>query len=158
MLARLRHWGTSGMARIAVALCLVVSASVFYWASRDYEVIAPDWDGQVRGLSYSPSHTFTKKDHDWTTPEQIDQDMAQLSKLTAHIRPYTVSNGLDKVPEIARRYGMTVSVGAWISSDLDMNEKEVDKLIRVALANRNVDRVIVGNEAILDGFVSTDQL
>ena len=158
MLAKLRHWASGGMARIAVALCLVVSASVFYWASRDYEVIAPDWDGQVRGLSYSPSHTFTRKDHDWTAPEVIDRDMAQLSKLTAHIRTYTVSNGLDKVPEIARRYGITVSVGAWISSDLDLNEKEIEKLIRVALANRNVDRVIVGNEAILNGYVSTDQL
>jgi len=162
MFAKLRR-GVSGVSggtvRIALALLLVVGASVLFWASRDYAVIAPDWDGQVRGISYQPSHLFTEKDHEWTSPEQIDRDMAQISQLTAHVRTYTVSNGLDRVPEIARRYGLTVSLGIWIGSDLDENEKEVDKGIRVALANRRViDRVIVGNESIMRGDVSADQL
>ena len=148
-----------GTIRIAIALFFVVGASVLFWASRDYKVIAPDWDGQVRGLSYSPSHTFTTKDHDWTSPEHIDRDMKQLSRLTGHIRTYTVSNGMDQVPAIARRYGLTVSLGLWIDSDLDANEKEIETGIRVALANRRViDRVFVGNEAVLRGDVTTDQL
>jgi exo-beta-1,3-glucanase (GH17 family)/cellulose synthase/poly-beta-1,6-N-acetylglucosamine synthase-like glycosyltransferase len=148
-----------GTIRIAIALFFVVGASVLFWASRDYKVIAPDWDGQVRGLSYSPSHTFTSKDHDWVTPEHLDRDIAQLSRLTGHIRTYTVSNGMDQVPAIARRYGMTVSLGLWIDSDLDANEKEIETGIRVALANRRVvDRVFVGNESILRGDVTSDQL
>jgi hypothetical protein len=77
---------------------LVVGASVLFWASRDYAVIAPNWDGQVRGISYSPSHMFTEKDHEWTSPEQIDRDMAQISQLTGHIRTYTVSNGWTACP------------------------------------------------------------
>jgi exo-beta-1,3-glucanase (GH17 family)/cellulose synthase/poly-beta-1,6-N-acetylglucosamine synthase-like glycosyltransferase len=161
MFAKLRRVSgvSGGTVRIALALLLVVGASVLFWASRDYAVIAPDWDGQVRGISYQPSHLFTEKDHEWTSPEQIDRDMAQISQLTAHVRTYTVSNGLDRVPEIARRYGLTVSLGIWIGSDLDENEKEVDKGIRVALANRRViDRVIVGNESIMRGDVSADQL
>ncbi len=130
-----------------------------FWASRDYAVIAPDWDGQVRGISYSPSHLFNEKDHEWVSPEQIDRDMAQLSQLTGRIRTYTVSNGLDRVPEIARRHGLTVSLGMWISSDMEMNEKEIQTGIRVALANRRVvDRVIVGNEAVLRGDVTAEQL
>ncbi|MGH6871755.1 MAG: glycosyltransferase family 2 protein [Rhizomicrobium sp.] len=149
---------SSGSVRIALALCLVVAASALYWASRDYAVIAPDWDGQVRGLAYSPSHTWTQKDHEFTSPEVIDADMAQLSKITGHIRTYTVSNGQDRVPEIAWRYGIVVSLGAWIGPDLDLNEKEITTLIRVANANRNVDRVFVGNETMLRGDVSADQL
>jgi exo-beta-1,3-glucanase (GH17 family)/cellulose synthase/poly-beta-1,6-N-acetylglucosamine synthase-like glycosyltransferase len=149
---------SGGTVRIAVALGLVVTASALFWVSRDYAVIAPDWDGQVRGVSYSPSHTFTEKEHEFTSPEQIDRDMAQLSQLTGHIRTYTVSDGQDRVPEIARRYGLTVSLGAWIGTDLDENEKEIVTLIRVALANHNVDRVFVGNEAIQFGYVSSDQL
>lgn len=130
-----------------------------FWASRDYAVIAPDWDGQVRGLSYSPSHLFNEKDHEWVSPEHIDRDMAQLSQLTGRIRTYTVSNGLDRVPEIARRHGLTVSIGLWISSDMEMNEKEIQTGIRVALANRRVvDRVIVGNEAVLRGDVTAEQM
>jgi exo-beta-1,3-glucanase (GH17 family)/cellulose synthase/poly-beta-1,6-N-acetylglucosamine synthase-like glycosyltransferase len=144
--------------RIAIALCLVVGASALYWASRDYAVVAPDWAGQVRGLAYSPSHTYTEKDHELTPPEVIESDMAQLAPITSHIRTYTVSNGQDRVPEIARRYGITVSLGAWIGPDLEQNEKEITTLIRVALANDNVDRVFVGNETMLRGDVSADQL
>ena len=93
------------------------------------------------------------------TPEQIDRDLAQLSQITGHIRTYTVDGGMDKVPEIARRYGMTVSLGIWISPDLDKNEKEIELGIRTALANRRViDRVIVGNETQLCGDVSRRQL
>ena len=150
---------SKGYVRIALALLLVVGASVLFWASQDYTVIAPDWDGQVRGIAYDPSHLFTKKDHEWTTPEQIDRDLSQIAKITARIRTYTVANGLDRVPEIARRRGLTVSLGLWIGPDLDQNEKEIETGIRVALANRRVvDRVFVGNEAILFGYVGADQL
>ena len=66
---------------------------------------------------------------------------------------------MERVPEIARRYGMTVSLGIWIGPDLEANKTEIDKAIKVALANRRViDRVFVGNEAILRGDVTPDQL
>ena len=136
-----------------------MSASVLFWASRDYSVVAPDWDGQVRGIAYNPSHVFTLKDNGRISPDQIDRDMAQLSLLTGRIRTYTVAGGMDKVPEIARRYGLTVSLGCWISADLDQNETELTLCIKTALANRRViDRVFVGNEAILFSFVTPDQL
>ena len=158
MFSRMRRMG-GGAVRIALALFLVVGASALFWASRDYAVIAPDWDGQVRGISYTPSHQFTQHDREWTSPEQIDSDLTEISRLTGHIRTYTVSNGLDRVPEIARRHGLTVTLGIWIGPDLDLNEREIDKGIRTALANRRVvDRVIVGNEAIQFGSVSVDQL
>lgn len=149
----------SGRLRIAIALVLVVSASVLFWASRDYTVVAPDWDNQVRGVTYNPSHVFSLKDNKKITPEQIDRDMAQLSLLTGRVRTYTVAGGMDKVPEIARRYGLRVSLGCWIQADLEQNETELALCIKTALANRRVvDRVFVGNEAILMGFVTPDQL
>ena len=158
----LRDWRqrlSGGKLRIALALALVVGASILFWASRDYSVVAPDWDGQVRGIAYNPSHIFTLKENGRITAEQIDRDMAQLSLLTGRIRTYTVAGGMDKVPEIARRYGLTVSLGCWISADLDQNETELTLCIKTALANRRViDRVFVGNEAILFSFVTPDQL
>ena len=96
---RARHLG-GGRPRIALALFLVVAASVLFWASRDYTIAAPDWDGQVRGIAYSPSHTFTDHDRLNITPEQIDRDMAQLAQITGHIRTYTVAGGMDKVPSM----------------------------------------------------------
>ncbi|MBU6474023.1 MAG: hypothetical protein KGQ94_15335, partial [Alphaproteobacteria bacterium] len=97
-----------GTIRITLALMLVVGASVLFWASRDYAVIAPDWDGQVRGITYNPSRLFSQHAAQHISPERIDHDMAQLSQLTGHVRTYTVNYGLDRVPEIARRYGLTV--------------------------------------------------
>ena len=148
-----------GRARIAIALFLVVGASALFWASRDYGVIAPEWDGQVRGIAYSPSHVFNKHDSLEISPEQIDRDMKQLSQVTGHIRTYTVEHGMDKVPEIAARYGMTVSLGIWIGPDLEQNEKDIELGIATARAwRRNIDRVFVGNEAILFASVTPDQL
>ena len=148
-----------GIVRIAIALFLVVGASALFWASRDYSVTAPEWDGQVRGIAYDPSHIFNRHDAEQISPEQIDRDMAQLAQVTGRIRTYTVAHGLDKVPEIAARYGLTVSLGIWIGPDLELNEKEIALGIGVARANRlTIDRVIVGNETMLFGLVTPDQL
>lgn len=148
-----------GHLRILIALIMVVGATALFWASRDYTMVAPDWDGQVRGIAYSPSHLFRARDQLHVTPEQIDRDLKQLSRVTGHIRTYTVDGGMDKVPEIARRYGMTVSLGIWISPDLAKNDQQIDLAIKTALANRRViDRVIVGNETQLFGYVSAGQL
>ncbi len=149
-----------GTWKIAAALGLVLGATLLFWASRDYEVIAPNWDGLVRGITYSPSHMFSQRDHEKdVTPEHIDRDLKQLSQLTAHIRTYTVDEGMDRVPDIARRYGMTVSLGIWIGPDLEENEKQIALGIKTALANRRtVDRVFVGNEVIERGDLSTEQL
>ncbi|HXL70608.1 MAG TPA: glycosyltransferase family 2 protein [Rhizomicrobium sp.] len=154
-----RHASIGGRLRILIALIMVVGATALFWASRDYAVVAPDWDGQVRGVAYNPSHLFHARDQLHITPEQIDRDLKQLSRVTGHIRTYTVDGGMDKVPDVARRYGMIVSLGIWISPDLAKNEQQIELGIRTALANRRViDRVIVGNETQLFGYVSEDQL
>jgi exo-beta-1,3-glucanase (GH17 family)/cellulose synthase/poly-beta-1,6-N-acetylglucosamine synthase-like glycosyltransferase len=149
-----------GTWKIAAALALVLTATLLFWASRDYEVIAPNWDGLVRGITYNPSHMFSQRDHKKDiSPARIDHDLKQLSQLTAHIRTYTVDHGMDRVPEIARRYGMTVSLGIWIGPDPEENEKQIELGIKTALANRStVDRVFVGNEVIWRGDLSVDQL
>ncbi|HWA91122.1 MAG TPA: trypsin-like peptidase domain-containing protein [Rhizomicrobium sp.] len=157
------HWAEAALrlrnARTAVAFLFAVSAAALFALSRQDAIGAQDWDGQVRGIAYNPSHVFTKRDAGRIAPERIDGDMAQLSRLTAHIRTFTVANGLDKVPEIASRYGITVSLGIAIGADLDQNEKEIKLGIATALAHqRVVDRVFVGNEAILFSFVTPEQL
>ena len=158
---RLRHPGRSwgGVLRILFALAAMLSASVLFWASRDYSVVAPDWDGQVRGIAYTPSHLYSDYAQKNVTPEQIDRDLAQLSRITGHIRTYTVAGGMDKVPEVARRNGMTVSLGIWLDADLVKNQTEIETGIRTALENRAViDRVIVGNETIERGALSPAEL
>ena len=148
-----------GRVRIAIALILVVGASALFWASRDYGVIAPDWDGQVRGIAYSPSHLFTETRHEWTSARTDRPRHGATSQLTGHIRTYTVDTAWTACRRSRARYGMTVSLGIWIGPDLEENEKEIDWASPPRCANRRtIDRVFVGNEAILRGDVTPDQL
>ena len=67
--------------------------------------------------------------------------------------------GLEVVPELARKHGLQVTMGAWLSSKLDKNEAEVNSLI--ALANRYPDtitRVIAGNEVLLRRDLPVEEL
>ena len=47
-------------------------------------------------------------------PEQIAQDFAQLAKISKCVRTYSVENGLDKAPELARKAGLKLILGIWL--------------------------------------------
>ena len=131
----------------------------WFWASRDHAILAPDWAGPLKGISYSPSVLYDEADVEAVSPGHIRADLKQLSEVTGRIRTYTVAHGLDRVPEIAAQYGLKVSLGIWIGPDKEANDKEIDTAVVVALNNRRtVDSIIVGNEAVLRGDVTVTEL
>jgi glucan 1,3-beta-glucosidase len=90
---------------------------------------------------------------------QIEEDLAQLKQVTNCIRTYSIDHGLDQIPEVARRHGLKVMQGLWLSSLPDLSRKQIDGA--VALAKRYPDvitAVIVGNEVLLRGEMSAPQL
>jgi exo-beta-1,3-glucanase (GH17 family) len=92
-------------------------------------------------------------------PRQIEQDLAQLKPFTDCVRTYSTDHGLDQIPEIAKRHGMKVLQGLWLSSLPDLSRKQIETA--VALANRFPDviaAVIVGNEVLLRGEMSAPDL
>ena len=94
-----------------------------------------------------------------TDPRQIDEDLAQLKPITDCVRTYSIDHGLDQIPEIARRHGMKVLQGLWLSSLPDLSRKQIETTI--ALANRFPDviqAVIVGNEVLLRGEMAAPDL
>lgn len=89
----------------------------------------------------------------------IDDDLARLARITDCVRTYSIRHGLDQVPDIARRHGLKVIQGIWLSSNQVTNKVEVDGA--VALINRFPDVVqgaIVGNEVLLRGELSAQDL
>src|SRR5262249_42528554 len=79
--------------------------------------------------------------------------------LTDCVRTYSVDHGLDKIAEIAKRYGIKVLQGLWLSSLPDLSRKQIETA--VALANRYpdvIEAVIVGNEVLLRGEMSAPDL
>jgi exo-beta-1,3-glucanase (GH17 family) len=90
---------------------------------------------------------------------QIEEDLAQLKQVTSCIRTYSIDHGLDQIPEVARRHGLKVMQGLWLSSLSDLSRKQIEGA--VALAKRYPDvitAVIVGNEVLLRGEMSAPQL
>jgi exo-beta-1,3-glucanase (GH17 family) len=90
---------------------------------------------------------------------QIEEDLAQLAKITDCVRIYAVDAGLDQVPEIAQRHGLKVLLGLWVSSFPDRTQFQITT--GIAIANKYPDTVravIVGNEALLRGEVSAATL
>jgi glucan 1,3-beta-glucosidase len=92
-------------------------------------------------------------------PQQIEQDLAELSRIADCVRTYSVDFGLDRVPEIAKRYGLKVLLGVWVSSHADRTQYQINTGIALATQYPDVVRaVVVGNEALLRGEVSPEAL
>src|SRR5579862_515417 len=118
--------------RILIALLVVCVGSAVFWASLDRPLDAPDWEGRLRGISYSPSHLYTEHEkHTKLTDDMIRRDLTQLSQYTKRIRTYNISDGIDRVPPIARELGMKVSLGIWLNDKAADNEREVTQGIAI---------------------------
>ncbi len=92
-------------------------------------------------------------------PRQIEADLAQLKQITDCIRTYSTDHGLDQIPEIARRHGIKVMQGLWLSSRPDLTRKQIET--GIALAKRYPDviqAIVVGNEVLLRGEMGAPEL
>jgi exo-beta-1,3-glucanase (GH17 family)/cellulose synthase/poly-beta-1,6-N-acetylglucosamine synthase-like glycosyltransferase len=141
------------------ALLVVILANFAAWAWIGRPVSAPNFDGVIRGVSFSPyqrDNDPAKDNH--PSPVEIDRDLRLLEGVTGAVRTYSALDGLDLVPYLARPYGLRVTMGAWLDQRLDRNEEEIHHLVAAARNNHNVDRVILGNEAILRGDLTADQV
>ena len=92
-------------------------------------------------------------------PWQIEEDLALLSKYTGCVRTYSVTDGLDNVLASARRHGLKVLEGIWISNNAEKTRRQI--ATGIALAKQYPDvitGVIVGNEVLLRGEISVPDL
>ena len=120
-------------------------------------------DGEkLKCVSYAPYHRpgQTPFDESLRIPqEQIAADLAALAKITDCVRLYSVDQGLEQVPAVAREVGIKVLLGAWVGHDREKNALELDRAI--GLANENTDVVralIVGNEVLLRRERTEDEM
>ena len=141
-----------------VLLIAAMNFSVWAWLNRPQDP-ASDWYGMFTGLCFSPMHhdAETGQTPSHINPE-LETDLAFLSGKTVAIRTYGTSEGLDRVAELAARYKLNVTAGAWINKDLENNEAELQRLIRMGRDNRNTVRLLVGNETLLRKDVTVEQL
>lgn len=159
MLRRMRDALFGSRFRALAALIIACAVSVATWAALDRDVDAPDWNAPIRGFAYNPSHLYTQADSENIPEDRLRADMEQMKKYTNRVRIYSVSRGLDRLPVIANELGMKVALGIWIGKDRDANRQEIEAALKVLRENPvSIDRIFVGNEAILRGDVSVEEL
>jgi exo-beta-1,3-glucanase (GH17 family) len=152
--------------RLAASLFAAVAAAivgVWSWLGAPVEMPqAPDAQGaRLDCVSYAPFRGDQNPLGPGTVvePWQIEEDLAQLKPLTSCIRTYSIDHGLDKIPEIAKRHGMKVLHGLWLSSLPDLNRRQIATTIELANKFPDViEAIIVGNEVLLRGEMSAPEL
>lgn len=88
---------------------------------------------------------------------QIRERMKILQPYVKWVRSFSCVDGNELIPKIAHEYGLKTLVGAWLGDDKDMNEDEINALIKVAEAGY-ADIIAVGNEVLLRGDMSEDEI
>ena len=137
--------------RVAAAVLLVLSMLLLagWWqAGRPVELPAAG-SMPLQCVSYAPSASAEAPGDD-VSRAHIERDLRQLAQQFRCVRTYSVSHGLDAVPQIARGLGLRVLLGVWISGDAATNEREIARAVATARRERTViDAIIVGNEVLL---------
>ena len=100
----------------------------------------------IHGICFS-SYEEGQKPGDILSEAQIRKRIEIIKPYTKWVRTFSCTEGNELIPAIAKEYGLKVMVGAWLSDDLELNEKEIANLIEVAKAG-NADLVAVGNEVL----------
>ncbi|MGB5236918.1 MAG: glycosyl hydrolase family 17 protein [Flavobacteriaceae bacterium] len=110
----------------------------------------------MHGLCFSP-YEEGQNPGDQISEAQIRRRMEIIQPYTKWIRSFSCTEGNEEIPRIAREFGIKTMVGAWLGDDSEINEKEIQNLIKLA-SEGYVDIAAVGNEVMLRGDLNEDEL
>ncbi|HVL55259.1 MAG TPA: glycosyltransferase [Burkholderiaceae bacterium] len=151
-----KGWG-GGSFGLALAFAVALT-NLLVWQFANRPVDAPEYSGTVTGLAYNAFQRWDAPNTGrYPTNEQINSDLLMLSKLTRRIRTYSSSEFID-LPAIAAQHGMRVTAGVWLDGRFDNNRREIEAVKIAVRHNANIERVIAGNEVLLHGMLTLDQM
>lgn len=152
------------MKKIFAVVASVVIAALFWYLAGAVFILKDDKNSfsKLQCVSYAPfskdQSPFSFADGMVVSEELVRNDLALLSKYTDCIRTYSTL-GLEMIPKIARENNLKIYMGAWVSSDKVLTQKELNLLIKLASENQDIVKaVIVGNEVLLRGDATEKQL
>jgi glucan 1,3-beta-glucosidase len=113
-------------------------------------------NGGMQGLCFS-LYEDGQKPGDKITEEQVRRRMKIIAPYTKWVRSFSCTEGNEFIPIIAREYGIKTLVGAWLGNDPEINEREIEGLIK--LSNKGfVDIAAVGNEVMYRKDLTEEEL
>jgi len=145
--------------RVVLVAGTVVLVNALVWAALNRPGQQLDWNGRFAGLSFNPYHTGDSPlENRYPSEAEVTDDLKLAAGVTGRVRTYSSSDIAGVIPRLAADAGVKVTAGAWLETNRARNDAEIDALIRNAREYRSVERVIVGNEAILRGDLKVEEL
>ncbi len=144
----------------SVLIAAVFAAiTIGVWGYLNRPTMEPRWPEKIQGVAFSPFYAGQDPMYrKLPTDAQIDADLQLLSGKVTSVRTYSSLLSLGRVPQLAAKHRLKVTVGAWLDRQLSTNNLEVMAAIRLANAHSNVIRLVIGNESILRGDLDADQV
>src|SRR5690348_18298723 len=99
---------------VALAACLHAGVCAFFQTTGT----APNIDRSLASVSYAPFEGI-RNPEDAPTPAQIRADLKAIAPYTNAIRTYRSTRGMEQVPAIAAEFGLKVTLGVWLDTNLD---------------------------------------
>jgi exo-beta-1,3-glucanase (GH17 family) len=154
---------TGGPALALFALTALMICAVWWWLGAPVALPpqALPAGQKLPCVSYAPFRDGQSPLVEGTriAPEEIDEDLALLSRYTGCVRTYSTAEGVDHVVPAARGRGLKVLLGLWLSNKPEKNREQIATGIALAKAYPDViAAVIVGNEVLLRGEMSVTDL
>lgn len=147
------------LALVAFVVVTALNLVWWWWPNRPVEIAG--WtNAPLQAVSFAPYRPGQSPlTRTFPTPDQIEQDLKRLQGKVLAVRTYSAGENLETVPQRAGKYGLKVWHGAWLNDNDKENLEQINLLIDHA--NRypdTVERVIVGNEALLRKDLNANQL
>jgi len=115
-------------------------------------------DQKISGISFSPYLEGQDPSIKSIITEQQIADRLEIIRPYTHwIRTFSTTNGNEEVPRIAHEKGLKTLVGAWLDSDKENNEIEINNIIRIGQAGY-ADLIAIGNEVLLRDDLEVEEL
>jgi cellulose synthase/poly-beta-1,6-N-acetylglucosamine synthase-like glycosyltransferase/exo-beta-1,3-glucanase (GH17 family) len=145
-----------------LALAVVVAINFGAWYALNRPVAQRSWDGMIASVSFTP-YQADQGPHEKKYPsvDQIDRDMALVSRVSDGVRTYDALNGFENIPRIAAKYGLNVIAGAAINGNKDgpnHDDMELNSLVEMWKHNKNVKGLVVENEQVMTNSLTPDQV
>jgi exo-beta-1,3-glucanase (GH17 family) len=144
-------------------LSLAVITAVWWWLAMPVTPVhATTGPGaKLDCVSYAP---FRNGQTPWKSTiviseAQIAEDLVELARVSRCIRTYSIENGLDKVPELASKFGLQVILGVWLGRDRLKNAALINTATELASKYPAViSAMMVGSEVLLRGEMKAPEL
>jgi exo-beta-1,3-glucanase (GH17 family) len=113
-------------------------------------------EAKIHGISFSP---YVEGQGPGTKlgEAQIVERLQVIAPYVQWVRSFSCTEGHELIPRLAKERGLKTMVGVWLDDDLEKNEQQLANAIEVSKCG-DADILAVGNEVLLRGDLSEDQL